>query len=150
MRAQAQTLVTGRQNRMSRIPPSVQTLAERSTPAEIRLDIQKLLQQDQMELAQALGDAGLALHPRSEDMVGICALLAMSRNDWTEALELLTTLQDIQGDLTPATTFWLLARCHRCIGDDAAAVDALESGLMRFPASTELQAELTLMLKSEV
>jgi Tfp pilus assembly protein PilF len=149
MRAQAQTLVTGRQNRMSRIPPSVQTLAERSTPAEIRTDIQKLLQQDQLELAQALGDAGLALHPQSEDTVGICALLAMSRNDWSEALELLTSLQEIQGDLTPATTFWLLARCHRCMGDDAAAVDALESGLMRFPASTELQAELTLMLKSE-
>ena len=149
MRAQAQTLVTGRQHRMSRIPPSVQTLAERSTPAEIRMDIQKLLQQDQMELAQALGDAGLALHPKSEDTVGICALLAMSRNDWSEALDLLNELQTLQGDLTPPTTYWLLARCHRCTGDDAAAVDALETGLMRFPTSTELQAELTLMLKAE-
>lgn len=149
MSMQAQTLGTARQARLGRIPPSVQTLAERSTPMEIRLDIQKLLQQDQMELAQALGDAGLALHPKSEDMVGICALLAMSRNDWNESLELLQELQAMQGDSTPATTYWLLARCHRCTGDDAAAVDALETGLMRYPTSTELQAELTLMLKAD-
>ena len=147
MRAQAQTLVTGRQHRMTRIPPSVQTLAERSTPTEIRLDIQKLLQQDQLELAQALADAGLALHPKSEETVGICALLAMARNEWAEGLDLLKELQAIQGDMTPATTYWLLARCHRCMGDDASAVDALETGLMRFPTSSELQTELTLMIK---
>lgn len=149
MRAQVNTLELGRHQRMNRIPPSVQTLAERSTPTEIRLDIQKLLQQDQLELAQALGDAGLALHPKSEETIGICALLAMSRNDWTEALDLLRDLQAVQAERTPATTYWLLARCHRCMGDDAAAVDALETGLMRFPTSTELQAELTLMIKAE-
>ncbi len=149
MRAQAQSLANTRQNRIGRIPPSVRTLAERSTPVEIRMDIQKLLQQDQTDLAQALGDAGLSLHPKSEDMVAICALLAMSRNDWPEALDLLKELQVIQGDSTPATTYWLLARCYRCIGDDAAAVDALETGLMRYPTSNELQAELTLMLKAE-
>jgi hypothetical protein len=65
MRAQAQTIAAGRQARAMQIPPSVKTLAERSTPAEIRLDIQKLLQQEQLELAQALGDAGLSLHPKS-------------------------------------------------------------------------------------
>lgn len=148
MRAQAQTLATGRQSRIGRIPPSVQTLAERSTPAEIRTDIQKLMHQEQMELAQALGDAGLALHPDSEDMAGICALLAMSRSDWEEALDLLLQLQKIQGEASPATTFWLIGRCHRCMGNDAAAVEALESGLRLFPASTELQTELTLMLKA--
>ena len=149
MTAQAQTLVTDRQSRTGHIPPSVRTLAERSTPMEIRLDIQKLLQQDQLELAQALGDAGLALHPNSEDMLGMCALLAMSRSDWQEALDLLKQLQQHQGDATPATTYWLLARCHRCMGDDNAAISELESGLMRYPASAELQAELTLMLKAE-
>lgn len=148
MNAQAQYSSIPRHARLGRIPPSVQTLAERSTPIEIRLDIQKLLKQDQMELAQALGDAGLTLHPKSEDMLGICALLAMSRNDWAEALELLQELQKIQGEMSPATTYWLLARCHRCVGDDAAAIDALETGLMRYSTSTELQAELTLMLKA--
>ncbi len=150
MRAQAQTIAAGRHARVMQIPPSVKTLAERSTPAEIRLDIQKLLQQEQLELAQALGDAGLSLHPKSEDMLGIGALLAMSRSDWEEALDLLTDLQSVQGDQTPVTTFWLMARCLRCMGDDDGAASALESGLFRYPNSPELQAELTLMIKPEL
>lgn len=150
MRAQAHTVVTGRHARVMQIPPSVKTLAERSTPAEIRLDIQKLLQQEQLELAQALGDAGLSLHPKSEDMLGICALLAMSRGAWDESYELLSELQGVQGEQTPATTYWLLARCQRCMGDDNAAASILEEGLFRYPNSPELQAELTLMIKPEL
>ena len=149
MRAQAQTVATSRHARAMQIPPSVKTLAERSTPVEIRMDIQKLLQQEQLELAQALGDAGLSLHPKSEDMLGICALLAMSRSDWEESLELLTELQKVQGDGAPATTYWLIARCMRCMGDDDGAASSLEDGLYRYPTSPELQAELTLMIKPE-
>jgi len=134
--------------RPMQIPASVQTLAERSTPVEIRLDIQKLLAQDQMDLAQALGDAGLALHPQSEDMVAICALLAMARSDWTEAIELLQHLQVIQGDNTPATTYWLLARCQRCLDMVEACEVTLEQGLARFPQSAELQAEFSLLIKA--
>ena len=129
------------------IPASVQTLAERSTPVEIRLDIQKLLSQNQMELAQALGAAGIALHPQSEDMVAICALLAMSRADWSDAVELLQQLQQIQGDAAPATTYWLLARCQRCHGDLEACGLTLEAGLYRFPQSSELQSELSLLIQ---
>ena len=149
MQAQAHTIASGRHIRAMQIPPSVKTLAERSTPNEIRLDIQKLLQQEQMDLAQALGDAGLSLHPKSEDMLGICALLAMSRGDWQESFELLTELQGVQGDQTPPTTYWLMARCLRCMGDSDGAASALESGLFRYPNSPELQAELTLMIKPE-
>lgn len=149
MRAQAQSIAAGRHARAQQIPPSVKTLAERSTPAEIRLDIQKLLQQEQLELAQALGDAGLSLHPNSEDMLGICALLAMSRSDWEESLALLTDLQAAQGEQAPATTYWLKARCLRCMGDDDGAALALEEGLYRYPNSPELQAELTMMVRPE-
>lgn len=148
MRAQAHAHVhpSARHQRARPIPPSVKTLAERSTPAEIRLDIQKLLQQEQLELAQALGDAGLSLHPKSEDMLGMCALLAMSRCDWEEAHELLIELQDVQGEQTPSTTYWLMARCLRCMGDHEAAGTTLENGLFRFPNSPELQAELTMLV----
>lgn len=146
MRAQAQTISTGRHIRAMQIPPSVKTLAERSTPTEIRMDIQKLLQQEQLELAQALGDAGLSLHPKSDEMLGICALLAMSRSDWQESLELLTELQEVQGEQAPATTFWLIARSLRCMGDDDGAASVLESGLFHHPNSPELQAELTMMV----
>ncbi|MEY2593668.1 MAG: hypothetical protein RI972_1357 [Pseudomonadota bacterium] len=149
MRSSAQTIATQRRIRAMQIPPSVRTLAERSTPAEIRLDVQKLIQQEQMELAQALGDAGLSLHPKSEDMLAICALLAMSRGDWAESMGLLTELQAVQGNAAPASTYWLLARCCRCMGDDSEAASHLESGLFRYPNSPELQAELTLMVKQE-
>lgn len=149
MRAQAHTIAASRHARAMQIPPSVKTLAERSTPAEIRLDIQKLLQQEQLELAQALGDAGLSLHPKSEDMLGICALLAMSRSDWEESLALLTDLQAVQGEQAPATTYWLQARCLRCMGDSDGAASALEEGLYRYPNSPELQAELTMMVRHE-
>jgi Tfp pilus assembly protein PilF len=132
------------------IPPSVRTLAERSTPSEIRLDIQKLIQQEQLELAQALGDAGLSLHPKSEDMLAICALLAMSRGDWAESMRLLHELQEVQGDTAPASTYWLLARCNRCIGDHANAGAILEAGMRRYPNSPELQAELTLLVRHEL
>ncbi len=134
-------------SRRMAIPNSVQTLAERSTPVEIRLDIQKLLAQEQLDLAQALGDAGLSLHPNSEDMVAICALLAMARADWTEAEELLLQLQGIQGHAAPATTWWLLARCQRCMGDLDRSIQTLESGLYLYPQSTELQTELSLAIK---
>jgi uncharacterized protein HemY len=87
------------------------------------------------------------LHARSEDMVAICALLAMSRSDWAEATELLAQLQEIQGDATPATTYWLLARCHRCQGDLTRCMQVLEAGLSRHPQSNELQSELSLLLK---
>jgi hypothetical protein len=149
MRAQTQSLNPHQHARVSQIPASVRTLAERSTPTEIRIDIQKLLAQEQIQLAQALGDAGLALHPSSDEMLGICALLAMARSDWEESLDLLNQLQYVQGENTPATTFWLQARCHRCLGNDRDAAAALESGLMKFPASAELQAELTMMIKPE-
>ncbi len=147
MQAQAQTITAGRHARTVQIPPSVQKLAERSTPAEIRMDVQKLLQQEQLELAQALGDAGLAIHPKSEDMLAICALLAMSRGDWAESRELLNELQQVQGDAAPATTYWLLARCFRCLGDIDQCVLTLEEGLFRYPQSSELQAELSLLVK---
>jgi uncharacterized protein HemY len=127
----------------------VRILAERSTPAEIRLDIQKLIQQEQLELAQALGDAGLSLHPKSEDMLAICALLAMSRGDWSESMTLLNELQAVQGDEAPASTYWLLARCLRCIGDHEGAGTMLENGLLRYPNSPELQAELTILVRAD-
>ena len=67
-----------------------------------------------------------------------------------EACDLLIDLQKMQGDSAPATTYWLLARCQRCMGDDNAAASILEEGLFRYPNSPELQAELTLMIKPEL
>jgi hypothetical protein len=135
--------------RAPRIPASVRTLAERSTPTEIRLDIQKLMQQEQMELAQALGAAGLSLHPQSDEMMAINALLAISRGDWQDGRELMRQLMALQGPAAPATSFWLMARCERCMGLEDEARETLEQGLRVHPASAELQTELSLMLHQQ-
>lgn len=147
MRTQATLEPIAHRPRSGRIPMSVRTLAERSSPTEIRLDIQKLMGQEQMELAQALGDAGLALYPQHEEMLAINALLAVARGDWVEGRDLLVQLQGVQGSAAPATTWWLMARCERCLGEPATARDLLERGLRLHPSSTELQTELSLLLQ---
>lgn len=148
MRTQTRLDSTPRSARPGMIPASVRTLAERSTPTEIRMDIQRLMQQEQMDLAQALSDAGLALYPNSDEMLAMGALLAISRGDWTEGIDLLTQLQTLQGEAAPATTFWLHGRCQRCMGDLEGARATMEEGLRRHPASAELQSELSLLMQA--
>jgi len=52
---------------------------KRFSPAEIRETIQSLVATEQIELASALGDAGMSIYPHSEDMLAINSLLAMVR-----------------------------------------------------------------------
>ena len=56
---------------------------------DFRLGIQWLVTEEQPDLAQALAEAGLALFPMSEDILAISGLLAMTREDWPLAIELL-------------------------------------------------------------
>jgi len=69
---------------------------KRFSPAEIRESIQTLVATEQLELASALGDAGLSLYPHSEDMLAISSLLAMTNQDWQLAVELLEELTHVQ------------------------------------------------------
>jgi hypothetical protein len=66
MRAQTQTLIPHYRSRVGQIAASVRTLSERSTPTEIRLDIQKLLALEQLELPHALGDVTDRCNPASD------------------------------------------------------------------------------------
>ena len=50
---------------------------QRFSPSEIREAIQSLVATEQLELANALGDAAMCLHPHSEDILAITSLLAM-------------------------------------------------------------------------
>jgi hypothetical protein len=70
---------------------------QRFSPAEIRETIQALVATEQLELANALGDAGMSLHPHSEDILAITSLLAMMNQDWPLAVELMDELVEIQG-----------------------------------------------------
>lgn len=119
---------------------SVQSI-KRFSPAEIRETIQSLVATDQIELANALGDAGISIYPRSEDMLAINGLLAMMSQDWPTAVELIDELMEIQGDTTPPFTFVMMVRALRCNLDPARALVVVRQGLKLYPQQLELLAE---------
>jgi len=113
----------------------------RFTPAEIRLAIQTLMAEDRDALAYALGDAGLALHPDSEDILAITSLLAVMREDWPQAVDLLRQLMEMQGDKATVFTHAMLIRSLRCDLELAAAFEAARIALAYFPDHAELLKE---------
>lgn len=86
----------------------------RYSPEEFRTAIQALMGEGRDELAYALGDAGLALHPESEDILAITSLLAVVREDWPQAVDLLKQLIEMQGNNATAFTHSMLIRSLRC------------------------------------
>ena len=114
---------------------------KRFSPAEIRETIQSLVATEQLELANALGDAGMSLYPDSEDMLAITSLLAMMNQDWPLAVELLEDLKKVQGDTTPPFTFVMFVRALRCNLDPARALEVAKQGLAMYPQQVELLAE---------
>ena len=70
--------------------------ASRFSPTDFRLGVQWLVEQDHIHMAQALADAGLAFYPESEDILAIAGLLAMTRQDWALAVELLQDLLNLR------------------------------------------------------
>ena len=114
---------------------------KRFSPAEIRETIQSLVATDQLELANALGDAGMSLYPNSEDILAITSLLAMMNQDWPLAVELIDELMAIQGANTPPFTYVMLVRALRCNLDPARALQVARDGLALYPQQIELLAE---------
>ena len=117
------------------------SMIKRFSPAEIRETIQSLVATEQFDLANALGDAGMSLHPHSEDMLAICSLLAMMNQDWPLAVELIEELVDIQGATTPPFTYVMYVRALRCNLDPARALEIVRQGLAAYPDQLELLAE---------
>ena len=114
---------------------------QRFTPAEIRETIQSLVATEQLELANALCDAGMSLYPHSEDILAITSLLAMMNQDWSLAVELIDELVEIQGSNTPPFTYVMLVRALRCNLDPARALEVARKGLLMYPQQVELLAE---------
>ena len=113
----------------------------RFSPTEIRETIQTLVITEQMDLANALGDAGMSLYPSSEDMLAINGLLALMQQDWPLAVDFLQELMDIQGVNTQAFTYVMMVRALRCNLDPARALQVVRQGLQMFPEQLELVAE---------
>ena len=116
-------------------------IIKRFSPAEIRETIQSLVASEQMQLANALGDAGISIYPHTEDMLAICSLLAMTNQNWQEAIDLMDELITIQGGSTPPFTYVMIVRALRCNLDPARALEFVRRGLAIYPDQLELQAE---------
>ncbi len=117
----------------------------RFSPSDIRLGIQWLMSEEQNDLAQALADAGIALYPLSEDILAMGGLLAMTRQDWSLAIELLSDLREVQQDRTQPMTYRMLARALYCNLDPAEAIQVVEQGLAFWPEDADLLQEREVM-----
>jgi hypothetical protein len=117
------------------------TVVKRFSPAEIRETIQSFVATEQLDLANALGDAGLSLYPNSEDILAITSLLAMMNQDWSLAVELIDELIQIQGETTPPFTYVMMVRALRCNLEPARALEMARRGVALFPEQVELLAE---------
>ena len=82
----------------------------RFSPEDIRLAIQSLLGEDRVNLAYALGDAGLALYPESEDILAVTSLLAVMAQDWPQAVDLIRQLMEMQNGQATVFTHAMLIR----------------------------------------
>jgi len=121
----------------------------RFTPADFRVGIQWLVSEDQNDMAQALAEAGLALFPLSEDILAISGLLAMTREDWPLAIELLQDLVTLQKDKVQPMTCQMLARALACNLDIAEAHQVLEQALKLWPNDPTLEQERSAMTLSQ-
>jgi predicted Zn-dependent protease len=120
----------------------------RFVPADFRTGIQWLLANDKIELAQALADAGLSLHPYSEDVLAIAGLMAAAQQDWPLTIELLQDLRKVQQGQVQPMTYQMLARALFCNSDRPQARLVLEEGLRAWPADPILSQELIGMADS--
>ena len=92
-------------------------------------------------MANALVEAGLALHPESDDVLAIGSLVAMVQQDWVQAIELLTKLMLVQDGTVQPFTHLMLVRALRSNLEPAAALQAAITGLIQYPDHAELLAE---------
>ena len=121
----------------------------RFTPTDFRVGIQWLVTEEQNDMAQALAEAGLALFPLSEDILAISGLLAMTREDWPLAIELLQDLVTLQKDKVQPMTCQMLARALACNLDIAEAHQVLEQALKLWPNDPTLEQERSAMTLSQ-
>ncbi len=119
------------------------------TPVDFRVGVQWLVAQNNPNVAQALAEAGLSLYPESEDILAISGLLAMTREDWSLAIELLQDLVNVQKDRVQPMTCQMLARAWACNLDMDQAHKVLDAALILWPENETLRQEKeTLVLSS--
>lgn len=111
------------------------------SPQQIREAIAELVRNDQLPLANALLDAGMSLHPNSEDMLVIGVLLAEMEQDWPRARVLMQQLLQEQEAAATPTTWQHWIRILRCNHEYHTALNAARQALEKYPDSAELAQE---------
>ncbi len=86
------------------------------TPDEIRFSIQSLVADDDLEQAADMAENGLTVYPESEGVLAISSLVAVVRQEWDRAVDLLERLIAIQGDNASEFTRNMYERALTCSG----------------------------------
>lgn len=121
------------------------TQVSRFTAQEIREQIQILMAEGQMDLAQALGDAGLACYPDSIDMLTINSLLAVMRRDWQTSVDLLMDMMQGQGDKLQPAVYVSLIKTLKNFITSSQMQGLVDVGLEHFPTEAALLDEKALL-----
>lgn len=122
-------------------------VVSRYTPAEIRTTISRLVGEENIAMASALAEAGIALYPKSEDILAMVGLLAMLRGDWEYAVSALNELLEVQADSAPLTTHLMFIRALRCALEPAAALSAVMIAHDKYPNHPDLNKEFDAISK---
>ena len=86
------------------------------TPDQIRASIQQLVAVNDLDQAQSLAEEGLSVFPESEGVLAIAGLLAIVRQNWDQAVDLLGRLLELQGERTSEFARMMYERAINCGG----------------------------------
>ena len=118
-----------------------EALIKRFEPEEICNTIKTLLAEPHHhDLARALGDAGLAIYPASEDMLVINAMMAMLRQDWDTVFEHMKPLVMVRGERTTAVSYRILVQALMKRLDYSSAYSVLTEAMSRYPEDEAMQS----------
>jgi len=87
------------------------------TPDQIRYSIQQLVADEEIDKAETLAFEGLSAYPENEGVLAISGLVAVVRNDWARAVDLLDRLIAIQGPRASDFTRMMYARARNCLAE---------------------------------
>lgn len=105
------------------------------TPDQIRLSIQQLVADEDVDQAESLAREGLVAYPENEGVLAISGLVAIVRNDWSQAVSLLERLIAIQGERASEFTQMMYQRARNCLADaDGNGLQAARQDLAAAPA----------------
>lgn len=112
------------------------------SPDEIHEAMAILIATEDWPAANEMAALAQVLHPSSEKVLILCALLAEVQQHWETAFELLRRLEALQGDSAPLHTFYHQVRVLRCLGDTESALQLARDCRVRFPAAQEFLHEI--------